>query len=79
MAILVRSGAPLRAYLKPDLDAYTRRLDPGGDLSVRELMARLGIPEGLVAFGIVDGRLLELDDRVSDGSTVVLQTPAGGG
>lgn len=80
MAVRVRSGGLLRSYLAPDVDAYTREVElDQGPISLRALLQRFGIPEGLVAFGLVDGRMLRLDDLVPDGCTLILQTPAGGG
>jgi len=76
----VRSGGLLKGYLSPDVDAYTREVELGElPVTLRTLLQRFGIPEGLVAFGLVDGRMLRLDEPVPDGATLILQTPAGGG
>ncbi len=78
--IYLRGGALLRGYLEPDVDEYTRRLDLDEPAPTLErVLEVLGIPEGLVAFGYADGRLLRLGDRLDDGLTLTLQTPAGGG
>ncbi len=79
MAILLRGPGLLRPYLRPDQDPYTRRLELDGPETLRQVLARLGVPEGLVAFGHLDGRILRLDEPVPEGCTLVLQTPAGGG
>lgn len=80
MTILLRVAGLLKAYVKPDLDEYTRRVTLEGEPTLKELLAQLGIPDGLVAFGYTsDEQVIRMDDRVPDGCTLVLQNPVGGG
>lgn len=79
MIIFLRSGGKLRDYLKPDVDAYTRRLVVEGDLTLKEILATLGIPLAFVAFAFTAGKLRRLDYRPSDGETITLQPPVSGG
>ena len=79
MVIFLQSGARLAPYLRPDVDRYTRKLTIVGNPSVREIIADLGVPSGLVAFAVVDGNHKRLDYRPVDGEYVTLQPPAGGG
>jgi molybdopterin converting factor small subunit len=77
--LFLRSGGKLRDHLKPDIDPYTRRVEVDGDLTLREILRVLGIPEGLVAFAFADGKLRRLDYRPGDGDVVTLQPPVSGG
>jgi molybdopterin converting factor small subunit len=77
--IYLRSGGKLRDHLKPDVDQYTRRVEVEDDLTLRQILAALGIPDGLVAFAFADGKLRRLDYRPSDGDVVTLQPPVSGG
>jgi len=77
--LLLRSGGKLRDYLKPDVDQYTRRVEVGDDLTLRQILNVLETPEGLVAFAFADGKLRRLDYRPGDGDTVTLQPPVSGG
>jgi molybdopterin converting factor small subunit len=77
--LFLRSGGKLRDHLKPDVDQYTRRVEVEDDLTLRQILAALGIPDGLVAFAFADGKLRRLDYRPSDGDVVTLQPPVSGG
>jgi sulfur carrier protein ThiS len=77
--LFLRSGGKLRDRLKPDVDQYTRRVEVEDDLTLRQILAALGIPEGLVAFAFADGKLRRLDHRPGDGDVVTLQPPVSGG
>lgn len=79
MEIYLRSGGKLRDRLKPDVDQYTRRIEVDDDLTLRQILKVLDIPEGLVAFAFADGRLRRLDHRPADGDVVTLQPPVSGG
>lgn len=79
MEVFLRSGGKLRDRLKPDVDQYTRRVEIDDNLTLRQILAALDIPEGLVAFAFADGKLRRLDYRPGDGDTVTLQPPVSGG
>jgi molybdopterin converting factor small subunit len=79
LVIFLRSGGKLRDKLKPDVDAYTRRVEIGGGKSLREILAEIGVPDSLVAFAFTNGRLERLDYRPTDGDVITLQPPVSGG
>ena len=79
MELYLRSGGKLRDHLKPDIDTYTRRVDVEENLTLRQILAALDIPEGLVAFAFVQGKFRRLDYRPADGEVVTLQPPVSGG
>ncbi len=79
MELYLRSGGKLRDHLKPDVDTYTRRVDVEDNLTLRQILAALDIPEGLVAFAFVRGKFRRLDYRPADGEVVTLQPPVSGG
>lgn len=79
MEIYLRSGGKLRDHLKPDVDQYTRRVEVEDDLTLKQILAVLDIPEGLVAFAFARGKFRRLDYRPTDGEAVTLQPPVSGG
>ncbi|MCS7233710.1 MAG: MoaD/ThiS family protein [Synergistetes bacterium] len=50
-----------------------------GSITVRELLAKLKIPEDLVAGVIVDGKVLDKSQEIKDGQEVALMAPIAGG
>lgn len=79
MVIFLRSGGKLRDKLKPDVDQYTRRVQVGDGMSLREILKEVGVPDSLVAFAFANGRLERLEYRPSDGDVITLQPPVSGG
>jgi hypothetical protein len=79
MVIYLRSGGRLRERLQPDVDQYTRRVEVEGSPTLREILATIGIPLVLVAFGFSQGAARRLDYRPSDGEVITLQPPVAGG
>jgi hypothetical protein len=79
VVIYLRSGGKLRERLKPDVDEYTRRVEVEGTPSLNEILAGLGIPDGLVAFAFAEGKFQRLDYRPGEGEIVTLQPPVSGG
>ena len=77
--VFLRSGGKLRDRLQPDVDHYTRRLVVDGSPTLREILATLGVPDGLVAFAFADGKLRRLDYVPVDGDVITLQPPVSGG
>jgi sulfur carrier protein ThiS len=55
-----------------------QEVDAAG-LTVREFLAQLPIKPELVAFVVVNGRLVRRDHRLSDGDVVKLVPAVGGG
>jgi sulfur carrier protein ThiS len=79
MIIYLRSGGKLRDRLKPDVDQYTRRVEVDGNPTIRDILAELDIPEGLVAFAFAEGKLRRLDYQPVEEEIVTLQPPVSGG
>ena len=77
--IFLRSGGKLREWLSPDVDNYTRRLEIDGGPTLREILATVGIPDGMVAFAFAGGKIRRLDYVPSDGDVITLQPPVSGG
>lgn len=79
MVIFLRSGGKLRDKLKPDVDQYTKRVEVEGDMSLRDILNDVGVPDALVAFAFANGKLERLDYHPSDGDIITLQPPVSGG
>jgi molybdopterin converting factor small subunit len=79
LEVFMRSGGKLRDRLEPDVDYYTRRLVVDGSPTIREMLTKLGIPDGLVAFAFSNGKLRRLDHVPADGDVITLQPPVSGG
>jgi molybdopterin converting factor small subunit len=79
VVIFLRSGGKLRDKLKPDVDQYTKRVEVEGDMSLRDILNDVGVPDALVAFAFANGKLERLDYHPSDGDIITLQPPVSGG
>lgn len=81
MEIFLKSGGKLRSYLKPDIDEYTRRVETDEGSTLAEILARLGVPKGTVAFAFneSEGKVLRLHYVPKDGDILTLQPPVSGG
>ncbi len=79
MIIFLRSGGKHRDWHTPDIDQYTRRVEVEGDQSLRDILNEIGVPDSLVAFAFVNGKLERLDYRPADGDVITLQPPVSGG
>jgi len=79
MILYLRSGGKLREKLKPDVDLYTRKVDVEDGLTLREILEKIGVTEGLVNFAFAHGKLRKLDFRPNDGDEITLQPPVSGG
>lgn len=79
MVLYLRSGGKLKDRLKPDVDQYTRRVEVDGHPSLRDILATIGVPEGLVAFAFAGGKLRRLDYHPEEDEVVTLQPPVSGG
>ena len=79
MVIFLRSGGKLKDRLKPDVDEYTRRVEVEGDRPLRDILNEVGVPDSLVAFAFVNGKLERLEYQPVDGDVITLQPPVSGG
>ena len=81
MEIFLKSGGKLRTFLEPDVDEYTRRVEIEEGLTLEEILARLSVPKGTVAFAISqnEGKVLRLSYVPKDGDILTLQPPVSGG
>lgn len=79
MLVYLKAGGGLRDHLKPDVDAYTRRIEAPEGSSVHEILGILGIHPGLVAFITVEGKATGLGFVPRDGQVVTLHPPVTGG
>ncbi len=75
MAIKIRTGGlTLKRYI-PDI----YYVDIDSPLTVRDLLTKLGIPEGLIAGVIIDGKIVDKSYEIKDGQEIVLMPPISGG
>lgn len=79
MTILIKAGGMLTDYLKPDVDAYTRKVEAAEGLTLRQILESIGVPPGHVAMAFVDFRLINLAYVPKDGDVVTLRPPVQGG
>ncbi|KAA0255597.1 hypothetical protein FBQ97_02235 [Acidobacteria bacterium ACD] len=79
MTILLKAGGMLTDYLKPDVDAYTRRVEAAEGQTVRQILESIGVPPGHVAMVFVEYRLVSLSYVPKDGEVVTLRPPVQGG
>lgn len=79
MVVYLRSGGLLKEKLKPDVDAWTRRVEVPDGLTIGEILDSIQVPAALVAFALSDGRVRRLDHKPVDGERITLQPPVAGG
>lgn len=79
MTLLIKAGGMLTDYLKPDVDAYTRKVDAAEGQTLRQILQSIGVPPGHVAMAFVDSRLITLSYVPKDGEVVTLRPPVQGG
>lgn len=79
MTILIKAGGMLTDYLKPDVDAYTRKVEAAEGQTLRQILQSIGVPPGHVAMAFVDSRLITLSYVPKDGEVVTLRPPVQGG
>ncbi len=79
MIIYLKAGGELRAKLQPDVDYCTRRVEAEAGLSLRDILAGIGINPAFVAFALKDGDVKRLDYVPSEGDVITLQPPVSGG
>lgn len=79
MVIYLKAGGILRDLLKPDIDAYTRKVTTETGSSIREILVKLGINPTLVAYLYTDGKVQQLDYIPKAGQNITLQPPVSGG
>ena len=77
--IYLKAAGDLAAYLDLEPGSSMHRLELETPATLQEILAQLGIPTGLVAFGYSDGVVRRLDYQPVDGETITLQAPAAGG
>jgi sulfur carrier protein ThiS len=79
MTVLLKAGGMLTDYLRPDVDAYTRRVERPGGATLREILESIGVPPGHVAMAFANGGLITLGYVPSDGDVITLRPPVQGG
>jgi len=79
MAVRLLLSATLRSYV-PDYDPIEgMEIDIEERATLRELCARVGIPEQAVKIAMVDGRKVELDQELKGNERIGLFPAVGGG
>ncbi|MBN1426100.1 hypothetical protein JXA88_16240 [Candidatus Fermentibacteria bacterium] len=79
MHVYLSCGPRLALYLDPDVDATTRKVVVDGRPSLHEILACLGVPEALFAYGVIGDRYVKLDYRPEPEERIRLEVPVGGG
>lgn len=79
VAVSIKASGLLTEYLKPDADAYTRRVEARDGETLRRILESIGVPPGRVAAASANGDLVPLDYVPSDGDAITLVPPVQGG
>ncbi|MDH7512211.1 MAG: MoaD/ThiS family protein [Clostridiales bacterium] len=79
MVIYLKAGGELRAKLQPDVDDCTRRVETEAGVSLRDILAGIGINPAFVAFALKGGDVKRLDYVPAEGDVITLQPPVSGG
>lgn len=79
MNVYLSCGPRLALYLDPDVDETTRKVVVDGSPTLGEILATLGVPEGLFAYGVIGDRYVKLDYRPAAEERIRLEVPVGGG
>ena len=79
VAVLIKAGGLLTDYLKPDRDAYSRRVEARDGETLRQILEAIGVPPGHVAVATANGDKVTLDYAPADGDEIALLPPVQGG
>jgi len=79
ITVLIKGGGLLTDYLKPDADAYTRRVEARDGETLRQILESIAVPPGHVAAASANGGLVALDYVPKDGDAITLVPPVQGG
>ena len=78
VTVLIKAGGLLTDYLKPDADAYTRRVEARDGETLRQILESIAVPPGHVAAASANGSLVALDYVPKDGDAITLVPPVQG-
>jgi sulfur carrier protein ThiS len=79
VTVLIKAGGLLTDYLKPDVDAHTRRVEAPAGETLRQILESIAVPPGHVAAASANGSLVALDYVPKDGDAITLVPPVQGG
>ena len=79
VTFMIKAGGLLTEYLKPDADAYTRRVEARDGETLRRILESIDVPPGRVAAASANGNLVALDYVPRDGDAITLVPPVQGG
>lgn len=79
VTVRIKAGGLLTEYLKPDTDAYTRRVEARDGQTLRQILESIAVPPGHVAAASANGNLVALDYVPKDGDAITLVPPVQGG
>lgn len=65
--------------LKPDVDHYTRKVEVEGNKTLGEILKSISLDPAYVALVYVNGKMIDMSYKPSDGQTITLQPPVSGG
>ncbi|MBI4861317.1 MAG: MoaD/ThiS family protein [Candidatus Riflebacteria bacterium] len=78
MQVFLKAGGILKDYLKPDVDAYTRKVQVREGQTLREILADLGLLPH-VAMAFANDKLIALAYVPREGDVITLRPPVQGG
>ena len=79
MRVFLKAGGVLTDYLKPDVDAHTRRVEAVEGQTLRQILESIGLPPGHVAMAFVDSTIVHLSYVPKEGEVTTLRPPVQGG
>jgi len=79
MTIYFKGGGLLKEYLKPDVDAYTRKVETTQGKTIREIMEQINLKPSLVSMAILSGKVIPMSYMPSEGDIITLRPPVQGG
>ncbi len=78
--ITVKAYADLSKYIGSSKSKFTTAYDnKGQEVAVGDIVKYYGIPENKIAIILVNGKAADSSTLLSDGDTLVLFSPVGGG
>jgi len=79
VTVVIKAGGLLTDYLRPETDAYSRRIEARDGETLRQILQAIGVPPGHVAIATANGSKVTLDYTPGEGDEISLLPPVQGG